>query len=432
MLAVRVEADAARRFLVARHLLAPARSVNGGPDAVREVFRRLGSIQFDPLSVAGRNHDLVLHARVAGYDPAWCEELLYGRRELFEAYNKGLSLLPTPELPWFRVPWRLDAPRRENQVLAENAVLAEQVLGRIRAEGPLSTLDFERGPTVDWFWAPTNAVRAVLEAYAVSGVLGLARREGNRRYYDLTERLFPAELLACQQPLREQAQHKLLSRYRAHGLLGKSGSAELWFGTGNAKPDPELPDRPTRTELREELVATGRLVPVEVEGVRGERFVLREEIGLLEAAPEAPPSVSFLAPLDPFVWDRDFLRKLFGFDYVWEVYVPEAKRRWGYYVLPVLFADRLVGRIEPRLDGTARAVRVLGLWWEEGFDPRRADGFVEAMRGALRAYLNFADADGLEWAAHLGKEKRLFGSRPRNGDELSAPRRSNGTSSKRR
>ena len=90
VLCVRVSAGAARHFLVARHALAPARSLNGGPDAVLEVFRRLGSIQFDPLAVAGRNHDLVLHARVADYDPAWCD-LLYERREIFEAYNKGLS-----------------------------------------------------------------------------------------------------------------------------------------------------------------------------------------------------------------------------------------------------------------------------------------------------------------------------------------------------
>ena len=98
---VKVTAEAARRFLVARQMLAPARSLDGGPDAVLEVFRRLGSIQFDPLSVAGRNHDLVLHARVADYDPAWCD-LLYERREIFEAYNKGLSLVPTSEFPWFR------------------------------------------------------------------------------------------------------------------------------------------------------------------------------------------------------------------------------------------------------------------------------------------------------------------------------------------
>ena len=106
----------------------------------------------------------------------------------------------------------------------------------------------------------------------------------------------------------------------------------------------------------------------------------------------SPPAVTFLAPLDPFVWDRDLLRALFGFDYVWEVYVPETKRRWGYYVLPILFGDRLVGRIEPRIDRTARTVRILGAWWEDGFEPGRADGFVEAMRAALADYLRFAGA----------------------------------------
>jgi uncharacterized protein YcaQ len=95
---VTVSARDARRFLVDRHLLAPARTLEGGPDAVLEVFRRFGSIQFDPLAVAGRNHDLVLHARVARYEPAWCD-LLYERREVFEAYNKGLSLVPTSEFP---------------------------------------------------------------------------------------------------------------------------------------------------------------------------------------------------------------------------------------------------------------------------------------------------------------------------------------------
>jgi uncharacterized protein YcaQ len=95
---VRITAEAARRFLVARHFLAPARSLEGGPDAVLEVFRKLGSIQFDPIAVAGRSHDLVLHARVAGYEPAWCDEL-YERREIFEATNKALSLVPTSEFP---------------------------------------------------------------------------------------------------------------------------------------------------------------------------------------------------------------------------------------------------------------------------------------------------------------------------------------------
>jgi hypothetical protein len=97
---------------------------------------------------------------------------------------------------------------------------------------------------------------------------------------------------------------------------------------------------------------------------------------------------------------------------VWEVYVPERKRRWGYYVLPILFRDRLVGRIEPRIDRAGGQMRVLGVWWEEGFEPRGADGFIEAMREALRAYLRFAGGSRLEWAPQLGREKRLFLTRP--------------------
>jgi len=419
-----VSAEAARRFFVTRHLLAPPRSQEAGLDGIRAVFRRLDSIQFDPLGVAGRNHDLVLHARVRGYDPAWTEDLLYGldgRRELFEAYNKGLSLLPAAELPWFRHTWDRYAAIYQNGVFVRHAEAVDHIMGRIRAEGPLSTLDFERRPRVDWAWGPTGEIRAVMEALAESGVLGLAHRVGNRRYYDLIERLFPAEVLAYRPTVREQVKHRLLSRYRGHGLLGAGGQAELFLGTGPARPDPTQPHRPARTEMHAELVAEGDLVSVMVERVRGPRYVLASELAMLDEAVEAvarngpvssPPAVTFLAPLDPFVWDRAFLRTLFDFDYVWEVYVPEAKRRWGYYVLPILFGDRLVGRLEPRIDRTTRTVRILGAWWEAGFDPRSAEGFVHAMRDALAAYLRFGGATRVVWAPTLSRERRLFGSAP--------------------
>jgi uncharacterized protein YcaQ len=376
---------------------------------VLEVFRKLGSIQFDPLAVAGRSHDLVLHARVADYEPGWCDEL-YERREIFEAYNKGLSFVPVSEFAWFRGTLSRNAPR----VLAENADVAERALERVRADGPLSALDFERerGATTDWFGMPTNAVRAVLEAYAVTGVLGLARRDGNRRYYDVLERLLPADVLAHDVPLKEQLRHKLLSRYRAHGLLGVGGGGDIFGGIGPAKPDPRWPEYPGRNALREELVELGELVPVEVEGVRGKRFVLRDEVALLEAPPEPPPSVAFLPPFDALVWDRSLLGSLFEFDYVWELFLPPAKRRWGWYVLPIAFRDRFVGRIEPRIDRDNGHVQVLNVWWEDGFAPRRAEGFVDAMRDALRAYLRFAAASRLEWAPHLGMDKRLFLARP--------------------
>jgi uncharacterized protein YcaQ len=406
---VQIAAEAARRFLVQRQLLAPARTLEGGPEAVLEVFRRLGSIQFDPIAVAGRSHDLVLHARVAGYDPAWCD-LLYERREVFEAYNKGLSLVPTDDFPWFRVMVSRSSPH----VLPDNRQVAERVLERIRAEGPLSALDFERerGPTVDWFGAPRNVVSAVLEAYTDTGVLGLARRDGNRRYYDLLERLLPRDVLERDLPLEDKLRHKLLSRFRAHGLLGIGGGGDIFGGLGPAKPRPDMPGHPGRTALREELVDEGELVPVEVEGVRAKRFVLRDEVELLAAPPEPPPSVAFLPPFDPLVWDRGLLASLFGFDYVWELFFPEARRRFGWYVLPLLFRDRFVGRIEPRIDRDRRIVQILGLWWEDAFRPQHADGFVDAMRAALRAYLAFAGATRVEWPPHLANEKRLFGTRP--------------------
>jgi uncharacterized protein YcaQ len=112
------------------------------------------------------------------------------------------------------------------------------------------------------------------------------------------------------------------------------------------------------------------------------------------------------------VWDRGLLGSLFEFDYVWELFVPPAKRRWGWYVLPMLFGDRLVGRIEPRFDRAGGGMEVLGLWWEDGFVPRSAEGFVEAMRDALRAYLRFGSATRIEWAPELAMEKRLFLTRP--------------------
>jgi uncharacterized protein len=401
---VKVTAEAARRFLLARHFLAPAGSLEGGLEAVMQVFRRFGSIQFDPIAVAGRNHDLVLHARVAGYEPAWCEAL-YERREIFEATNKALSFVPASEFPWFRHVMGRKGPRFHRAALAENAAVAERVLERIRAEGPLSSLDFERetGPTKNWFGMPENAVRAVLEAYTVTGVIGLARREGNRRYYDLLERLLPAEVLAHEVPEREQLRHKLLSRYRAHGLLGAGGA-------GGTFDRIALPSQ--RNELRKELVELGALVPVDVEGVRGTRLVLAEEVALLQAPPEPASAVAFIAPFDPLLWDTALLSSLFAYDYVWEGFFPPAKRRWGYYVLPIVFGDRFAGRIEPRIDRDRARVEVLNVWWEDGFAQRRTDGFVEATRDALRAYLRLARADCLEWAPHLTTEKRLFNTRP--------------------
>lgn len=397
-----IDAAVARRFLVLRHLLAPPRSLPPSDESVLAVVDHLGSLQFDPLEVAGRNHDLVLHARVDCYRRGWTDRLLYERRLLFEAYNKGLSILPTRELPWHRLTWERARRRHEAETFLEHGAHVGELLARIRRDGPISTADLDRSEAIDWYWGRTAKSRAVLEALAEAGLLGIARREGNRRYYDLAERLFPAGLLADRVPEREQSLHRLLSRYRAHGLLGATGQAEIFLHVSMGSAAGDGSPEPRRRDLLAELVDRAELVPVAVEGVRGVRHVVTDELPLLAQAEREvagdrgpggePPAVTFLAPLDPLAWDRALLRSLFGFDYVWEVYVPAAKRRWGYYVLPLLFGDRLVGRIEPRRDRSARAIRVLGTWWEPGFDPLTEEGFVPALADALDAYRRFHEA----------------------------------------
>ena len=394
-----VPAAVARRFLVLRHLLAPPRSLPARRESVLAVIDRLGSLQFDPLEVAGRNHDLVLLARIAGYRREWLDHWLYSDRRLYETYNKSLSIVPVAELPLYRYIWDRMRRRHEASAFDDHAPLVEELLGRIRDQGTLLSRDVKARESIDWYWRPTNQVRAILEALAEVGTLGIARREGNHRVYDLAERLFPAEVLAERRPANEQQAHRLLARYRAHGLLGASGNQELWVGGTGYAAD--------RAAVRDELVAAGRLVRVTVEGLRGERFVVAEDLDDLDRAQReirdgtspggVDPGVTFLAPLDPLCWDRDLLRRLFAFDYVWEVYVPAAKRRWGYYVLPILYGDRLVGRIEPRLDRRAGSLRLAGLWWEAGFDPLDEPGFIAAFTDALGAHRDFGDLTAISF-----------------------------------
>jgi uncharacterized protein YcaQ len=398
-----IAADHARRFLVRRHLLDPPRTLPAEPASVLRVVDRLGLLQFDPLEVPGaRSHDLTLHARIARYRREWCDRWLYGPpggdprdRRLIELYNKSLNILPLAELPHYAITWDHSHDEYRDGILRSESGVADAIVERIRVDGPLSTAAFrEHNHAIDWWWAPTPAARAVAEALFVTGRLGIARRDGSRRYYDLIERLVPAQLLERRESPDDAARHRLLSRYRAVGLLGSRPSGEIAVGTGYAAE---------RARHRAELVEAGTLIEVRVEGLPDPRYVLADELATLRATamPErdgvAPPSVTFLAPLDPIVWDRRLLRDLFGFHYRWEIYVPEAKRRHGYYVLPILFGDRIVGRIEPRLERRTRTLRIAGIWFEDGFAPMTAAGFVPALGACLAAYAAFVGARRVTW-----------------------------------
>ena len=295
------------------------------PEGVLSVVERLAVLQFDPLEVPGaRNHDLVLHARIRDYRRGWCEQWLYGPdRLLFEIYNKSLNMVPIEELPHYRLTWARYGAYYGEGILREHADVAADILATIEARGPLTTADFaHHSHSVDWWWAPTRASRAILEALFVSGRVGIARREGNRRYYDLIERLVPAEILARTETDELAAKHRLLSRYRSIGLSRPTAGNDVMIGTGLG---------PERTGHTLEMVEAGVLVPVRVEGHKQLLYAPAAERPALAAAehagPIADPRVTFLAALDPLMWDRGLVRQLFGFEYLWEVYVPEPKRR---------------------------------------------------------------------------------------------------------
>ncbi len=363
------------------------------------VAERFGSLQFDPLEVTGaRNHELVLFARIANFRRELCNDLLYpkhSKRRLFEAYNKSLNLLPVGELPWHRFAWKRAQGRHAGRLLIEHSKLAKRMLSRLRDEGPLAPSDFdatEGKESVKGHWGvPTSLTRHVLDALFMTGRVGIARREGTRRIYDLTARLFDRELLARRVSASESIRHRLLSRHRAVGLMGRTAAPELVYGIATASE---------RNKHLKALVDGGALHEVSVEGLRGPRYVLAEERSLLLARDDIAPHVSFIAPLDPFVWDRELVRDLFGFDYKWEVYTPAAKRAHGYYALPILFGERLVGRIEPRLQRQTPQLDVLGIWLERGFDPE-TDGFVSAFGETLRAFATFVGAERVK----LGRGK---------------------------
>jgi len=403
---IHITSAVARRYLVLHHRLAAPRSLPPEKASVMALAAHLGSFQFDPLDIAGRNHDLVLNARIAGYRRELTDSLLYEDRCLYETYNKGLSLVPTSDLPWFRINWDRARLVYEREEFVEHKELVAELLARIETHGSVSSTDLEPRAMIEWSWRPTNQVRAILEALALAGVIGIRERAGNRRVYDVTERLFPPDLLERREPIHDQWRHKLLSRYRAHGLLGDHGNMEIWIGTTPYRDigleDGVAKNTPGRRKLQAELLEEGAIRRVEVEGLKGVRYVPAAGEDLLGQAEReiadaaqpggVAPGVSFIAPLDPLVWDRDLVRRLHGFDYLWEVYVPAAKRKWGYYVLPILFGDRFVGRIEPRFERASGTLRINALWWEDGFDPldqAAAPGFVDAFADAVAAHRAF-------------------------------------------
>lgn len=397
----------ARRFVLAHQRLWPPRQLKGKAGII-DFVRHVACIQFDPINVVGRNPDLVLQSRVANYRPALLEELLYTDHQLLNGWDKMAAIYLTTDWPYFA---RRRALMHEQHGDPSNPPMeiAPAVMQAIRERGPLSSIDLKRKDKVDWAWGrQTSLVRASLEILYAMGKLGVHHKVGTRRVFDLTERLLAAELLAAPDP-NETDEDCLNWRVlrRVGGLsLANPSAAEywgtIWGMTLGAKSE-------VRRAALTRLVEQGDLVSVAVESVLDRTFFIRTaDLPTLEAVQTASPpepQAAIIGALDNLTWDRNLLRWVFDFDYVWEVYKPSAKRKYGYYVLPVIYGDRFVARFDPAFDKKTRELTISNWWWEEGVQPDEA--MQAAIAACFREFMGYLDAGRIQLGEEVAREETL-------------------------
>lgn len=341
-----------------------------------DVLDALGAIQIDSVNILARNHLLVPFARLGGYSVATLQRQVYIERRGFEYWAHVASWLPMADYRFF-LPrmrrYRDNAHGWWEQVRHQNPELYSLVLDRVRAEGPLGAAAFEdpRGKAGTWWdWKPA---KLVLEDLFRQGVLMCAdRTPGFARLYDLAERVLPADL-DVSDPGREEA-----TRY----LLGR-GLARLGVATAKEMADyfRLVPHDGVKNAL-EGLVENEELVEARVEGWDKPAYVTPETLELPMTMPDHRPTL--LAPFDNLLWERDRVERIFGFRYRVEMYVPEPKRQYGYFVMPLLAHAQLCGRADLKFDRPTATLRVLGLWLECAA-PAQAQSAIEDLAVHLGA-----------------------------------------------
>ncbi len=362
----------ARRFLLAHQRLLPPRSLRGR-DSVTRLLRHLGCIQYDPIDIVGRNPDLVLQSRVVGHRPDALDRLLHVEHEAIVVWDKMAAIALAEDWPSF-ARHRARMVAQHGRPDSPEMQVAPYVLEEIRRRGPLSSRDIEHDATVDWWWGrKKRLVGASLEILSAMGIVLVHHRVRSERHFDLAERVLPPDILGAPDPHPRDEDYEdwhVLRRIGSLGLAPGSGAPEYWWGIMGVKGTA------ARARVLGRLAERGDIVPVDVDGAAGRRFFVRAaDLGALEAAGDGVAGggrAAFVAPLDNLTWDRELLRQVFAFDYCWEVYKPRETRSFGYYVLPVLYQDRFVARVEPVFDKKEKTLGIAGWWWERGVRPDAA------------------------------------------------------------
>lgn len=369
-----ISREQARRLLARYHFT---------PSDLAGVFARLGTVQYDPLNPVGRNPDLVLQARVPGYQIDDWQQAAYIERTIYDAWDKMACLVPVSDWPMRAMIRQKYRPYHDREILQNDSAGASFVLAAIDEQGPLSSLEFEDRTRVgeEGSWYGNTRIKRLLRSLWACGLLVTHHRKAGRHYYDRPERVIPAQYFELEPLIDEEAYYRwiVMRRFQASGIMRPSGDASIWIACGDAAE---------RKAALAHLVEAGLLTPLQIGELKNLYYTPTTALDLLDRAP-AQQRMIFVGPLDSLLWDRKTLQHIFEFDYVWEVYKPAEQRKWGYYILPVFYGDRFVARTDIRL-GQDRLV-MARWWWEQDIVPDAA--MLDALRAAIADFGRYAHAN---------------------------------------
>ena len=380
--------EQARRFVLDKQGLLGQRRFRG-EQGVMAYVRQAGCVQYDPIDICGRSHEQALLARVRGFSRGMLDGLLYEKRELIDFFDKNMCILPAEDWPC------MDFVREGFRRGTRGGEKVEKAIPEVRRllmqRGTLSAQELDMNERADWYWNGSTLGRAALETLYFRGELVVHHKTGTQKSYAPAQNCLPKQLLDAPYPFSNEAERQrwqVLRRIGAVGLLWNAPS-DAWLGVAGLHAR-------AREAAFAAMEEAGEIAPVRVEGVSRPLYVRAEDAGAI-ARPAAPAekSARLLAPLDCLLWDRRLIGELFHFFYKWEIYTPEAQRRYGYYVLPVLWGDRFAGRVEPVRDRREGVLRVRAFWPEQDF--RVSDRFLWGLEDELAGLAAFHGLKGLAW-----------------------------------
>lgn len=360
--------------------------------AIERIFERIKSVQFDPLNVVGRNAELVLFSRNRNVTPQTLYDNLYRKRTLVDGWDKMMCIYPSADFGRFKfVRERMQGDyngvinwRKQTDSYAH----MDEIYSFIESNGPVLVTDIPSPKTNDGRWGPTKIAGVCCEYLWFGGKIVVAYKKGVIKAYDTAEKVFGAAAnINAFDCIDEFMRWYVLRRISAVGALwNKNGGG--WLGPFLGKGDE-------RTPVINELVERGDITPVEVDGEKAEFYIPSGAEKFF--VPTSAERAALIAPLDNLIWDRKLISKVFGFDYSWEVYVPASKRKYGYYVLPVLLGNRFIGRIEPKQVKAGEKLAVKSVWYEPDYTPGGDDiDKVSDELSRLARFLNTEADDGIK------------------------------------